>query len=75
MKASRHLTIFMIVVFVASQIATAQPQQGNPHVQVTGGLVLEDGTPIKLRIGRTVSSADAQVGETVDFEVLEEIRF
>jgi hypothetical protein len=38
------------------------------------GNVLEDGTPVKLRIGRTVSSADAQVGDTVDFEVLEEIK-
>ena len=35
---------------------------------------LEEGTPVKLRIGRTVSSADAQVGDTVDFEVLEEVR-
>jgi hypothetical protein len=35
--------------------------------------VLEDGTPVRLRINRTVSSADAQVGETVDFEVLEEV--
>lgn len=37
------------------------------------GFVLEDGTPVKLRIGRTVSSADARVGETVDFEVLEDV--
>src|SRR6266852_1161198 len=37
-------------------------------------LQLEDGTPVKIRIARTVSSADAHVGETVDFEVLEEIR-
>jgi hypothetical protein len=36
------------------------------------GLVLEDATPIKLRINRTVSSADAHVGDTVDFEVLED---
>ncbi len=36
--------------------------------------ILEDGTPVKLRIARTVSSADAHVGETVDFEVLEEVR-
>jgi hypothetical protein len=36
--------------------------------------ILEDGTPVRLRIARTVSSADAQVGETVDFEVLEEIK-
>jgi hypothetical protein len=35
---------------------------------------LLDGTPVKLRIGRNVSSADAKVGEHVDFEVLEEIQ-
>ena len=35
---------------------------------------LLDGTPIKLRIGRNVSSADAKVGEHVDFEVLEEVQ-
>jgi len=35
---------------------------------------LEDGTPVKLRINRTVSSADAHVGDTVDFEVLEEVQ-
>jgi hypothetical protein len=37
------------------------------------GFVLEDGTPVKLRINRTISSADAHVGDTVDFEVLEDI--
>lgn len=37
------------------------------------GFVLEDGTPLKLRINRTVSSSDAHVGDTVDFEVLEEV--
>jgi hypothetical protein len=36
------------------------------------GFVLEDGTPVKLRINRTVSSGDAQTGDTVDFEVLED---
>ena len=35
---------------------------------------LEDGTPIKLRLQRTISSADAQVDERVDFDVLEEIK-
>lgn len=35
---------------------------------------LLDGTPVKLRIGRNVSSADAKVGEHVDFEVLEEVQ-
>ena len=35
---------------------------------------LEDATPVKLRINRNISSADAQVNETVDFEVLEEVK-
>src|SRR4051794_18410818 len=35
---------------------------------------LLDGTPVKLRIGRTVSSKDAKTGETIDFEVLEDIK-
>ncbi len=36
--------------------------------------VLHDGTPVKMRIGRTMSSADAKTGETVDFEVLEDVK-
>ncbi|MBI2678167.1 MAG: PEGA domain-containing protein [Candidatus Koribacter versatilis] len=40
----------------------------------TGPFVLEDGTPVKLRTGRTISSAEARVGDTLDFEVLEEVR-
>lgn len=35
---------------------------------------LEDGTPVRLRIAQTVSSADAHVNDRVEFEVLEDIR-
>jgi hypothetical protein len=35
---------------------------------------LLDGTPIRMRINQTISSADAKVGQTVDFEVLDEIK-
>ncbi|MGA2115918.1 MAG: hypothetical protein ABSH56_14345 [Bryobacteraceae bacterium] len=34
---------------------------------------LQDGTPVRLRLSRTVSSTSAQVGETVDFEVTEPV--
>lgn len=37
------------------------------------GFVLEEATPVKLRFNRTVSSADAHAGDTVDFEVLQDI--
>jgi len=49
---------------VASPVQPATPI---PHT-------LLDGTPVKLRIGRNVSSADAKTGEHVDFEVLEEVQ-
>ena len=35
---------------------------------------LLDGTPVKLRISQTISSADAKVGQEVPFEVLEDIQ-
>ena len=35
---------------------------------------LHDGTPIRLRLNRNISSADATIGETVDFEVLEDVK-
>jgi hypothetical protein len=40
----------------------------------TLGFGLYDGTPIRLKINRTVSSADAKTGDNVDFEVLDDIK-
>lgn len=37
-------------------------------------ITLADGTPVKLRLNRTMSSADAKTGETVDFDVMEEVK-
>jgi hypothetical protein len=34
---------------------------------------LQDGTPVRLRLMKTVSSADSHAGETVDFEVAEPV--
>jgi PEGA domain len=46
------------------------PSTPKPAMQ---GFGLEDGTPVKLRTSRTISSGDAHVGDTLDFEVLEEV--
>ena len=46
------------------------PSAARPAMQ---GFGLEDGTPMKLRTARTISSADAHVGDTLDFEVLEDV--
>jgi hypothetical protein len=58
------------------QAATpAPPEQPAETSNFTSakGFVLEDSIPVKLRINRTISSADAHVGDTVDFEVLQDI--
>jgi hypothetical protein len=35
---------------------------------------LEDGTPVRMRITRNLSSADATTGDRVDFEVLDDVK-
>jgi hypothetical protein len=39
----------------------------------TQEVVLEDGTPIRLRFRQTISSAEAEAGDRVEFEVLDEV--
>ena len=40
----------------------------------TEPILLHDATPIRLRLSRNLSSADAKTGDTVDFEVLEDVK-
>lgn len=56
-------------------VQTAPPQQTIDASNFTSakGFVLEDTTPVKLRLNRTISSSDSKVGDTVDFEVLQDI--
>jgi hypothetical protein len=53
-----------------------QPTQKTEIVSLKQPLAfgLEDGTPIKLRLTRNLSSADATTGDRVDFEILEDIK-
>jgi hypothetical protein len=53
--------------------ATSTKPADSSNVTSTKGFVLEDGTPVKLKINRTVSSEDARTGDTVDFEILEDV--
>jgi hypothetical protein len=39
-----------------------------------GNLVVEDGTPLRLRLNRNLSSAEAKTGDRVDFEVMDPIK-
>jgi antitoxin (DNA-binding transcriptional repressor) of toxin-antitoxin stability system len=56
----------------STQSAPPAPAPQTPKAAL--GFGLEDGTPVKLRISRTISSADAKTGERVDFEVLEDVK-
>ena len=51
-------------IFAASLSLSAQPAP----------FVLHDRTPDRMRLSRTLSSQDAQVSETVDFEVLDDVK-
>src|SRR5687768_4216775 len=69
-------TIFVgIILLVTTPAAFAQtvpPPAQPPGPPMDFGLL--DSTPVRLAISRTMSSADATSGETVDFEVLEDVR-
>jgi hypothetical protein len=58
---------------LSAQPATPQQTAETSNFTSAKGFVLEDATPVRLRFNRTVSSADAHVGDTVDFEVLQDI--
>lgn len=61
----------LLLIFQTATFSAAQEQHA-----VVGNLapfVLQDGTPIKLRLSQNVSSADAHVNDRVEFEVLEEV--
>jgi hypothetical protein len=64
-SVKRCLHLSLAVLMIGGQFLT---------LAVEEGLVLRDATPIRLRLGRNLSSADAKVGETADFEVLDDLK-
>jgi hypothetical protein len=73
-----YLTLLVwLSLSFASVAQTAQPavppRSTETNFTSTKGFVLEDESPIRLRLNRTISSADAHVGDNVDFEVLDDI--
>jgi hypothetical protein len=60
----------------SSSAPTASGRSQSTNVPANGtskGFVLEDGTAVTLRLDRSLSSADAQAGDKVEFEVAEEV--
>ncbi len=75
MKTSISLPLCILCSFLlVAQTSTSSVAEGQQTTASTRtAFVLEDGTPIKLRLSQTVSSADAHVNDRVEFEVLEDV--
>src|SRR5512146_1778418 len=78
---SSFLYVALALSAAQSQTTSASSAQQAPAATSTTptnftsakGFVLEDGTPVRLQLNRTLSSADAHTGDSVDFEVLDDI--
>ena len=66
------LCVFLTYAPLASAQQAASQQAATPST--SNKFVLDDGTPIKLKLDRNLSSADAKTGDNIDFEVLEEVK-
>jgi PEGA domain len=76
-STGRPICASLLCVLLA-QVSLSQSQQAAPQQPAapppSNKFVLDDGTPIKLRLDRNLSSADAKTGDNIDFEVLEEVK-
>ncbi len=70
---SRIFACLFSLMFAAS-FSTAQSSSPGPGNQTLATAMLADGTPLRLRTSRTVSSADSRTGDVVEMEVLDEVR-
>ncbi len=77
------LFLVLCPLLVAQQAPTATPASANPESGAVAAAprpsrppqphTLMDGTPVKLRISETISSANARVGQEVPFDVVEDV--
>jgi len=83
MRATCSWILSAALVFPSALFSAQQPTQdsnakapapASPVVKEPLAFGLEDATPVRMRINRTISSADSQVNDTVDFEVLDDVK-
>jgi hypothetical protein len=78
---NKSLSLLLSASIVVTPVFAQQPgtnlQTGQSSAQgpvaPAQKFVLEDGTPVKLVLSQNVSSADATVGQTVSFEVVDDV--
>ena len=57
----------------STQVTVSVPQSATKAPPTVNKSILSEGTPVRIRINRTVSSADAHVNDNVDFETLDDV--
>src|ERR1035437_2514375 len=71
-------TIVALIGALLTVVPFSDAQQPAPHPPAASSaskqLALDKGTPVKLRLKRDLSSADAKEGDNIDFEVVEEVK-
>jgi PEGA domain len=71
-------TAFLLTLLMAGVASGASAQNAAPPTAPASNtpvnVVLEDGTPVKLRMGATAATNGVRVGETLDLEVSEDVR-
>lgn len=75
--AGRSMYSTLISLFLVPTLLCGVQQAGPEHPATTspsGKFALDDGTPVRLRLNRNLSSGDTKTGDNIDFEVLEEVK-
>ncbi|HEY2468019.1 MAG TPA: PEGA domain-containing protein [Terracidiphilus sp.] len=80
----RHSALVVVLALSCSLVYSQQPKAPAIQSAPTAPLAapstpppphtLLDGTPVKLRLSQSISSAEAKVGQEVPFEVVEDVR-
>ena len=71
-------TAFLVTLLLAGLVTGALAQNPAPNAAAANtapvNIALQDGTPVKLRLGATAAANGVRVGETVELEVSEDVR-
>ena len=63
----RILSLYVILFLLPCGVFAEESRPGSNHV------VVSDGTPVRLQLAQTISSAQARSGDRLDFEVVEDV--
>lgn len=78
-KGPLSVSLLLVCPLVLSQEPSAPTQASTQSTQIQASVpppphTLLDGTPVKLRLSQSISSADARVGQEIPFEVVEDVK-